>query len=70
MLLEMNVKLRRGHFDLTTQLSISDSNVGLFGKSGAGKSTVLGLIAGTLFSLKADRLCWMAKFCSTAVKAS
>ena len=48
MLLEMNVKLRRGHFDLTTQLSISDSNVGLFGKSGAGKSTVLGLIAGTL----------------------
>ena len=48
MLLEMNVKLRRGHFDLTTQLSISDSSVGLFGKSGAGKSTVLGLIAGTL----------------------
>jgi molybdate transport system ATP-binding protein len=48
MLLEMNVKLRRGHFDLTTQLSINESNVGLFGKSGAGKSTVLGLIAGTL----------------------
>ena len=47
MLLEMNVKLRRGHFDLAKQLSISDSNVGLFGKSGAGKSTVLGLIAGT-----------------------
>ena len=41
MLLEMNVKLRRGHFNLTTQLSIDDSNVGLFGKSGAGKSTVL-----------------------------
>ena len=48
MLLEMNVKLRRGHFDLTTQLSISDISVGLFGKSGAGKSTVLGLIAGTI----------------------
>lgn len=48
MLLEMNVKLRRGHFDLTTQLSISDTSVGLFGKSGAGKSTVLGLIAGTI----------------------
>jgi molybdate transport system ATP-binding protein len=48
MLLEMNVKLRRGHFDLTTQLSISDLSVGLFGKSGAGKSTVLGLIAGTI----------------------
>ncbi|MDD5269234.1 MAG: ATP-binding cassette domain-containing protein [Methylococcales bacterium] len=48
MLLEMNVKLRRGCFDLATQLSISDSNVGLFGKSGAGKSTLLGLIAGTI----------------------
>ena len=48
MLLEMNVKLRRGYFDLTTQLSISDASVGLFGKSGAGKSTVLGLIAGTI----------------------
>jgi molybdate transport system ATP-binding protein len=47
MLLEMNVKLHRGHFDLTTQLSV-DSNIGLFGKSGAGKSTVLGLIAGTI----------------------
>ncbi|MDD5412170.1 MAG: ATP-binding cassette domain-containing protein [Methylobacter sp.] len=48
MLLEMNVKLRRGYFDLTTRLSISDTSVGLFGKSGAGKSTVLGLIAGTI----------------------
>ena len=48
MLLEMSVKLRRGHLDLTTQLSMSDASVGLFGKSGAGKSTVLGLIAGTL----------------------
>jgi molybdate transport system ATP-binding protein len=47
-LLEMNVKLRRGHFDLTTQLSVSDASVGLFGKSGAGKSTVLGLIAGII----------------------
>ena len=48
MLLEMNVKLRRGHLDMTTQLSISNSTVGLFGKSGAGKSTLLGLIAGTI----------------------
>ena len=48
MLLEMSVKLRRGHLDLTTQLSMSDASVGLFGKSGAGKSTVLGLIAGTI----------------------
>ena len=48
MLLEMSVKLRRGHLDLTTQLSMSDASVGLFGKSGAGKSTVLGFIAGTI----------------------
>ena len=48
MLLEMNVKLRRGHFDLATNLSISELSSGLFGKSGAGKSTVLGLIAGTI----------------------
>ncbi len=48
MLLEMNVKLRRGHFDLSTQLSVNDTSVGLFGKSGAGKSTLLGLIAGTI----------------------
>jgi len=48
MLLDMNVKLRRGHFDLTTQLSVSDTSVGLFGKSGAGKSTILNLIAGTM----------------------
>jgi len=48
MLLEMNVKLRRSHFDLNTQLSLNESSVGLFGKSGAGKSTVLGLIAGTI----------------------
>lgn len=48
MLLEMNVKLRRGHFNLSTCLSISDTSAGLFGRSGAGKSTVLGLIAGTI----------------------
>ncbi len=48
MLLEMNVKLRRGHFDLTTQLSVNDNSIGVFGKSGAGKSTILELIAGTL----------------------
>lgn len=48
MLLEMNVKLRPGHFDLTTQLSVGDISVGLFGQSGAGKSTLLSLIAGTL----------------------
>ena len=48
MRLAMNVKLRRGHFDLNTELSVNNASVGLFGKSGAGKSTVLGLIAGTI----------------------
>ncbi len=48
MLLEMNVKLRRGHFNLNTQFSINDTTTGLLGKSGAGKSTVLGLVAGTV----------------------
>lgn len=48
MLLDMNVKLRRGHFDLTTQISVNETSVGLFGKSGAGKSTVLNLIAGVI----------------------
>lgn len=48
MLLEMNVKLRRGHFDLTTSLAINDNSMGLLGKSGAGKSTLLGLIAGAI----------------------
>lgn len=48
MLREMNVKLRRGHFDLVTQLSVNEACVGLFGKSGAGKSTVLDLISGNI----------------------
>ena len=48
MLLEMNVNLNRGNFDLSTQLAVKDATTGLFGTSGAGKSTLLGLIAGTL----------------------
>lgn len=48
MLLEVNVKLRRGHFNLATQLSVDHTSVGLFGHSGAGKSTLLSLIAGNL----------------------
>ncbi len=48
MLLEMNVTLRRGNFRLTTDLSVQDESMGLIGRSGAGKSTVLGLLAGTL----------------------
>ena len=48
MLLQMNVSLRRGNFDLATNLAVKDATTGLFGTSGAGKSTLLGLIAGTL----------------------
>lgn len=48
MLLEMNVRLRRGNFVLNSQLALDDTNTGLFGKTGAGKSTILGLIAGTI----------------------
>lgn len=48
MLLDINVKLRRGHFDLSAPISLENAGAGLFGRSGAGKSTVLGLIAGTL----------------------
>lgn len=48
MLLEINVKLRRGHFDLSTPISLENAGAGLLGHSGAGKSTLLGLIAGTL----------------------
>lgn len=46
MLLEMHVKLRRGHFDLSTQFQVSNDSVGLLGQSGAGKTTLLGMIAG------------------------
>lgn len=48
MLLDINVKLRRGHFELSTPLSLEHASAGLFGQSGAGKTTLLGLIAGTL----------------------
>lgn len=48
MFLEIDVKLQRGHFNLATQLSVDNTRIGLFGKSGAGKSTVLGLIAGLI----------------------
>ncbi|EIC29021.1 MULTISPECIES: ATP-binding cassette domain-containing protein [Methylomicrobium] len=48
MLLEMNVTLGRGRFGLSMQLSASATCVGLFGKSGAGKSAVFDLISGAL----------------------
>jgi molybdate transport system ATP-binding protein len=48
MLLEMDVKLKRGNFVLNSQLRLDNINTGLFGKHGAGKSTILGLIAGVI----------------------
>lgn len=48
MLLEMDVKLKRGNFVLDSQLALNHINTGLFGKTGAGKSTILGLIAGII----------------------
>ena len=48
MLLDINVNMRRGNFNLATSLSVKNDATGLFGASGAGKSTLLGLIAGTL----------------------
>ena len=48
MLLDMDIMLRRGNFVLNSQLTMDAINTGLFGKTGAGKSTVMGLIAGTI----------------------
>lgn len=48
MLLQMDVKLRRGNFVLNSKLALDNINTGLFGKTGAGKSTIMGLIAGTI----------------------
>ncbi len=48
MLLDINVKLRRGHCDMTVQWSLDGGGAGLFGKSGSGKSTLMALIAGHL----------------------
>lgn len=44
----MDVKLQRGNFELNSQLALDDINTGLFGRTVAGKSTIMGLIAGTI----------------------
>ncbi|WP_150049654.1 ATP-binding cassette domain-containing protein [Methylomonas rhizoryzae] len=48
MQLEVNVKLRRGYFELAAELNVQASGAGLYGEAGAGKSTLLEIIAGTL----------------------
>lgn len=45
-LLQMEVGLRRAHFDLAARLDFEAGVTGLFGPSGSGKSTLLGMIAG------------------------
>lgn len=48
MLLDMNVKVRLGQAEVATHLTLVDNvSAGLFGHPGAGKSTVLNLIANT-----------------------
>jgi molybdate transport system ATP-binding protein len=47
-MLHIDVSLRRGDFMLAAALSLEEAGTGLLGRSGAGKSTILGLIAGTL----------------------
>jgi molybdate transport system ATP-binding protein len=41
-----NLRLRQGAFDLAIDLEVSGQVIGLFGKSGAGKTSLLELIAG------------------------
>ena len=46
--IEIDIRLRRGDFDLQLHLELACGALALFGRSGSGKSTVLGLIAGLL----------------------
>lgn len=48
MRLELSVKFRLHVREFTTHLSANQCSIGLFGKSGAGKSAVLALLAGTV----------------------
>lgn len=45
-MLEVDVELRRGDFQLACRLTSSERVTGLFGPSGAGKSTLLRILAG------------------------
>ncbi|AAU91146.1 putative molybdenum ABC transporter, ATP-binding protein [Methylococcus capsulatus str. Bath] len=47
-MLELDVKLSRGHFDLSARLAIDSPMTACFGPPGAGKSTLLGMIAGVV----------------------
>jgi molybdate transport system ATP-binding protein len=45
-MLSLDIELRRNAFDLVAQLELNGSVTGLFGPSGSGKSSLLGIIAG------------------------
>lgn len=45
-MLSLDIELRRHAFDLVAQLELNGSVTGLFGPSGSGKSSLLGIIAG------------------------
>ncbi len=47
-MIEVDVRLRRGAFELACAFRSETGALALFGRSGSGKSTVLGLIAGLL----------------------
>ncbi|MFO0234822.1 MAG: ATP-binding cassette domain-containing protein, partial [Burkholderiales bacterium] len=47
-MIEVDVRLRRGAFALRCAFRAETGALALFGRSGSGKSTVLGLIAGLL----------------------
>jgi len=47
-MLELDVRLSRGHFDLSARLAIDSPMTACFGPPGAGKSTLLGMIAGVV----------------------
>lgn len=47
-MLEIDIRFQRGEFELNFNECFSEPVVGLFGASGVGKSTMLGLIAGFL----------------------
>ena len=47
-MIELNISLKRGNFDLTANLNLAAKVTGLYGPSGSGKSTLLNILAGLI----------------------